>query len=87
MLTERQKTLIAKCKAARYGWREYALSVEKQGWCSEKQEETLVKMWQRITHAECVKKGNIKPDYPKHRNYCYDSDISDGEAYASGDYF
>lgn len=83
MLTERQKRLIAKCKAARYGWREYALSIEKQGWCSEKQEETLVSMWQKIDHAECVKAGNIKPDY----GYCYDSDISDSEAYKSGDKF
>lgn len=83
MLTERQIRLIEKCKKTGYGWGKFAESVEAQGWCSHAQEEKLVEMWQKINHAECVKAGNIKPDY----NYCYDSDISDSEAYRSGDKF
>jgi hypothetical protein len=83
MLTERQVRLIEKCKKTGYGWRKFAESVEAQGWCSHAQEEKLVEMWQKIIHAECVKAGNIKPDY----NYCYDSDASDAEAYRSGDRF
>jgi len=82
MLTEKQKLLIEKCKKVGYGWRKFATSVEEQGLCSSSQEETLVKMWQKIAHAECVKAGNISPDVG-----CWDSDISDGEAYKSGDYF
>lgn len=82
MLTERQIRLISKCKSAGYGWRKFAESVEKQGFCTHKQEEKLVEMWQKITHAECVKAGNIKPDVG-----CWDTDISDSEAYRSHDYF
>jgi hypothetical protein len=82
MLTERQQRMIAKCKSTGYGWAKYAKSVEDQGWCSKAQEEKLVEMWQKIQHAECVKAGNIKPDFG-----CYDSDISDNEAYRSYDYF
>lgn len=81
MFTERQLRLIEKCKATGYGWRKYAESVEAQGSCSAKQEEKLVEMWLKIQHAESVK---FKPHY---NNYCYDSDISDNEAYQSGDYF
>ena len=83
MLTERQLRLIAKCKATGYGWRKYAESVEMQGFCTQKQEEKLIEMWQKISHAECVKAGNIKT----YSGYCYDSDISDSEAYLSGDRF
>jgi len=82
MFTERQQRLIDKCKAAGYGWRYYAESVESSGKCSPKQEYTLVYMYQKITHYECVKAGNIKPDVG-----CWDSCISDGEAYRSGDFF
>lgn len=81
-LTERQLHLIAKCKETGYGWKKYALSVESQGWDSPSQEEVLVRMWQKINHYECVKAGNIKPDVG-----CWDSDISDAEAYRSGDHF
>lgn len=83
MFTERQQQLIDKCKSVGYGWGKFAESVEAQGFCSHNQEETLVKMWQKIQHTEAVKAGNITPDY----NHCYDSDISDNEAYRSKDYF
>lgn len=80
--TERQLRLIEKCRSTGFGWRKYAMSVEQQGYCSPKQEDVLVSMWQKIQHHECVKAGNIKPDVG-----CWDSDISDSEAYRSGDYF
>lgn len=80
--TERQKSLIDFCKSAGYGWGRFALSVESQGYCTHKQQETLIKMHQKIQHAMCVKAGNFRS-----QQGCWDSDISDSEAYRSGDYF
>lgn len=45
MLTDAQKRLIAKAKAAGFGYALFAASVERQGWCSKKQEQTLRKYW------------------------------------------
>lgn len=84
MFTERQHRLIDKCKASGYGWKKFAMSVEAQGVCSPAQEETLVKMWQKIQHTECRKAGNMKNGRDTGD---WDSDISDSEAYLSGDYF
>ena len=83
MFTERQQSLIDKCKATGYGWRKFALSVEAQGSCSPAQEEALVKMWQKIQHAHCRKAGNFGTSIYAD----WDTDISDSEAYMSGDYF
>lgn len=83
MFTERQLSLLATCKAAGYGWKKFALSVEAQGLCSILQEDTLVRMHQKITHVKCHAKGNMRGN----SNSCWDSDISDSEAYRSGDYF
>lgn len=80
--TERQERLLDTCKNAGFGWREFALSVRAQGFCSHKQEETLVNMHQKIEHARCVKAGHFK-----NNSGCWDSDISDMEAYRSGDFF
>lgn len=44
MLTGAQERLIAKAKAAGFGYALFAASVKRQGWCSEKQEQTLRKM-------------------------------------------
>lgn len=44
MLTDAQKRLIAKAKAAGFGYALFAASVERQGWCSKKQEQTLRKI-------------------------------------------
>ena len=44
MLTDAQKRLIAKAKAAGFGHALFAASVERQGWCSKKQAQTLRKM-------------------------------------------
>lgn len=47
-ITERQQKLIDKCKAAGYGWEKFASSVEKSGHCTQRQEDTLCTMSQRI---------------------------------------
>ncbi len=86
MLTERQQKLIDKCKKAGYGWKKYAESVEAQGSCTPKQEDKLVEMYQKIQHAECRKNGNFKHSGQNYEG-CWDSDVSDSEAYQSGDYF
>lgn len=44
MFTDAQKRLIAKAKAAGFGYSLFAASVERQGWCSRKQEQALRKM-------------------------------------------
>jgi len=44
MLTDAQKRLIAKAKAAGFGYALFAASAERQGWCSKKQAQTLRKM-------------------------------------------
>ena len=48
MFTERQRRLLDFCKNAGYGWAKFALSVEKQGRCTRKQEDTLCSMHNRI---------------------------------------
>lgn len=80
MLTERQQQLIEKCKRAGFGWRKFAESIEAQGWCSPKQEDTLCLMTQKIDHALAVKNGNF-------RNSGGEPSISDYEAMRGHDYF
>jgi hypothetical protein len=58
--TEQQRRLIDFCKAAGFGWRKFAESVEQSGKCSSKQEETLCIMKQRIDQYEAVKAGRFK---------------------------
>jgi len=83
MFTERQQKLIDKCKSTGWGWKKFALSVEAQGFCTPAQEDCLVDMWDKIQRAERRKAGKFKSN----RNYCWDSDPSDWEAYQSRDYF
>lgn len=78
-LTDRQKSLVARCKKAGHGWAAFASNVEAQGWCSPKQEDTLCTMTQRIDLAEARKAGHFKT-FGKH-------DISDGEAMSFGVFF
>lgn len=44
MLTARQQHLIQQSKDLGYGYRLFAVNVEKQGWCSPKQEVALENM-------------------------------------------
>lgn len=50
--TEQQRSLIDRCKMAGFGWRKFAESVERSKSCSLAQENTLIKMVQRIDTAE-----------------------------------
>ena len=77
-LTERQQRLINTCIKAGFGWAKYARSVQQQGWCSPKQEDTLVSMYQRVTRG---------PSRPGRHDASYDCDISDSEAMSLGEYF
>jgi len=70
--TEQQTRMIEICKKAGYGWEKFASNVEKQGFCSSKQNDTLCSMCQRI--------GRRKTRSYKH-------DISDCEAMSMGEYF
>ena len=78
--TDTQKQLIAKAKDAGFGYTLFAASVERQGWCSEKQEETL----RKILAAYEFRKNNWSG---KSRRPRYSTGISDGEAMRSGDFF
>ena len=80
MLTDAQKHLIAKAKAAGFGYALFAASVERQGWCSKKQEQTLRNM---LATYE-FRKNNWLGKYRRPR---YSTGISDGEAMRSGDFF
>ena len=80
MLTDAQKRLIAKAKAAGFGYALFAASVERQGWCSKKQEQTLRKMLGQYVYRSNNWKG--KSSRPR-----YSTGISDGEAMRSGDFF
>ena len=80
MLTDAQKQLIAKAKAAGFGYTLFAASVERQGWCSEKQEQTLRKMLATYEFRKNNWRGRL--DLPR-----YSTGISDGEAMRSGDFF
>lgn len=80
MLTDAQKRLIANAKAAGFGYGLFAASVERQGWCSKKQEQTLRDM---LSTYE-FRKNNWKSRSSRPR---YSSGISDGEAMRSGDFF
>ena len=74
MFTEKQLSLIERCKKTGYGWRKFALSVEASGRCSPAQEETLISMVQRISGAEAQKL----------RRRSYTHDISDCEVMSFG---
>jgi hypothetical protein len=75
MLTVRQKELIEALSKEGYGWAKFACSVERQGWCSFKQEATMEKMLKRVV----LNKKMIGADF--------DNDLSDYEAYSVGEYF
>lgn len=63
MFTDHQKELIAFCKRTGYGWAKFATSVEKQGKCSHKQQETLEKMCSTIRNHKRRDYEYWEPDY------------------------
>ena len=84
MFTERQLELIKKAKALNYGYRRFATSVEKQGWCSPKQEDVLCKLINDGTYRK--NNWGSSPVAGKKR-IAYKHDISDCEAMSLGEYF
>ena len=83
MFTEKQQDLIKRAKALGYGYRSFAMSVEVQGWCSPKQEDTLRKTISDGTY----RKNNWKSCGIGKKRLAYKHDISDGEAMSFGEYF
>lgn len=85
MLTENQLDLIAKVKSLGYGYQSFAISVESQGWCSEKQEDTL----RKLLATGIYRKNNWRSSYgsPIKKSLAYKHDISDCEAMSFGEYF
>lgn len=81
-IEDRYLTIIDELIKAGYGWKKYADNVKAQGWISNKQKDTLCDMYNRMRYMK-----NRTSRSRSHKNYCYDSDISDYEAYQSGDYF
>ncbi len=79
-ITETYQEMINECKEAGHGWAKFAESIEKQGWCSLKQQETLQSMCGHISFMNICTRNSGK-DHPGYDN------ISDNEAMRSGDYF
>lgn len=79
MFTVRQKELIEALSKEGYGWANFACSVERQGWCSFKQEATMERMLKKIVLNRKIIQAKITADF--------DNDISDYEAYSMGEYF
>lgn len=78
-MTDYQKKLAEWLVSQGYGWGKFAGSVLKQGWCSEKQHETMLNMKAAI-------------EYRRNNRWQRSSDegglgCSDTEAMMSGDYF
>ena len=84
MFTERQLELIKKAKALNYGYRSFAMSVEDQGWCSPKQEDTLCKL---INDGTYRKHNRCSSSVAGKQRVAYKHDISDCEAMSLGEYF
>ena len=83
-IEDRYLTIIDELIKAGYGWKKYAENVKAQGWISNKQKETLILMHQKLTaHNILTKRKGRNAQHGWDR----DSDISDYEAYQSGDYF
>lgn len=91
MITKEQRELIKYLCSVGYGWAAFAVSVEKQGWCSDKQHQTMIRMKRQIRLQQEViaykKRQNksSKGAYPE-----YDlggTGCSDSEAMGLGDYF
>ena len=69
MLTDAQKRLIAKAKAAGFGYALFAASVERQGWCSRKQEQALRKMLgQNVYLGSNLKRSDFSKGGPTKKN-------------------
>ena len=95
MFTPEQRELIDKLKKFGYGWKKFAISVEKSGVCSIKQEQTMQDMLAKVSQQSILvryRKNNKrtcrKNNKPTSNNdWGDDHGNSDHEAMRSGDYF
>lgn len=88
MLTERQQHLIDSLKPFGWGYAKFAESVENQGWCSQKQEDTMCHLYNKAVHLKrLARERYAKGAMKSYSWYDYDSDISDGEAMLSHEFF
>lgn len=92
MITKEQQDLINYLCRVGYGWAAFAVSVEKQGWCSEKQHKTMIRMKQkiqiqreRIAYLRSCSKWSKRRAYPEHD--LGGVGCSDSEAMSLGEYF
>jgi hypothetical protein len=83
MLSDRQMHLIKQAKALGFGYSIFASNIERQGFCSQKQEAALDNM---VSAGE-YRKNNWKSSCSGRKLLGYKHDISDCEAMQSGDYF
>lgn len=83
MFSDRQMRLIEKAKKLGFGYSIFASNVERQGFCSPKQEKALDDM---ISVGE-YRENNWKPSCGGRKQRGYKHDISDCEAMQSGDHF
>ena len=95
MFTPEQRELIDKLKKFGYGWKKFAISVEKSGVCSIKQEQTMRGMLAKVSQQSILVtyRKNNKRTYRKNNKRTSNNDWgddrgnSDHEAMRSGDYF
>lgn len=66
-LTSQQTRIIAHLKKVGFGYRKFAENVEKQGWCSAKQEDTLCNMYNKV--------NSPKPRYTRWNDNITDNEI------------
>ena len=83
MLSDRQMHLIKQAKALGFGYSIFASNIERQGFCSQKQEAALANM---VSAGE-YRKNKWKPSCGRRKPIGYKHDISDCEAMQSVDYF
>ena len=86
-IEDRYIRIIDELIKAGYGWKKYAENVKAQGWASNKQKDALCNMYNKLQSVKMAGERGRSHGGRERCNYCYDSDISDYEAYQSGDYF
>jgi len=94
MFTKEQRTIIDYLCQIGYGWAKFAVSVENQGFCSEKQYETMQKMKMKIKSQRdhirllkyCSKQSKSKKRYNEYE-VLGSIGCSDSEAIIMGEYF
>ena len=87
MFTPEQRELIDKLKKFGYGWKKFAISVEKSGVCSIKQEQTMQGMLAKVSQQSILVTYRKNNKRTSNNDWGDDYGNSDHEAMRSGDYF